>query len=377
MLPLTIVEPALRRETGHFPSIVRSIIETLKHDFAPITIYAHARCTVTIPGTRIVPFFRRRIRRFQSAWLARKLLPREGVVLFSTAHSTDYMGIQWASRLVPAMNATVLLFHHMHYANPKHERRLRNAARRCPNLIIAAPTTATADAVRNEGFTRVHEIPYPHIDTFIDHASGSPDATPTILHPGVPRLDKGLGAIADLAEKFRDEKRDIPIIVQVSLDHWGHQQDDTKAAVDRLRASAYPNLRLIDESPDPTGYASLFKGAICVLPYDRELFKERISGVTLDALRAGCPIVVTSGTWMARLIDQHHAGVCIDDFSPTTIAAAVDTIIADLKGYRARSLAGGDAVRREQHASPLREVLLAATSSRVPASATPTPITPR
>src|SRR6185436_11075505 len=96
---------------------------------------------------------------------------------------------------------------------------------------------------------------------------------------------------------------DIPITVQITPDHYAKYDAGTPADIARLEAVRYPALTLIRETPSPEAYAANFPGSICLQPYDRGEFRDRVSGVTLDALAHGCPVVVTAGTWSAALIE--------------------------------------------------------------------------
>ena len=75
----------------------------------------------------------------------------------------------------------------------------------------------------------------------------------------------------------------------------------------------YPPLTLIRETPSPEEYAANFPGSICLQPYDRAEFRDRVSGVTLDALAHGCPVVATAGTWSAAMIEPFGAGIALAD----------------------------------------------------------------
>jgi len=54
-------------------------------------------------------------------------------------------------------------------------------------------------------------------------------------------------------------------------------------------------------------YSALFRGRSGLQLYSRSDFADRISGVTLDALSHGSPIVTLPRDWMA-LVDEFGAG---------------------------------------------------------------------
>ena len=111
-----------------------------------------------------------------------------------------------------------------------------------------------------------------------------------------------------------------------------HLRDPAPAGLlERLRTSGYPALRLLPDAMEADAYRALFRGAIVLQPHDAATFADRVSGVTLDALAAGAPVITTAGTWMARLVAQDGTGIATDDLGPGT-PEALDAILDDASG---------------------------------------------
>jgi UDP:flavonoid glycosyltransferase YjiC (YdhE family) len=87
------------------------------------------------------------------------------------------------------------------------------------------------------------------------------------------------------------------------------------------------------------------------------LFSDRISGVTLDALSAGSPIVATAGTWTARMVQRFDAGKIIDSTSPEKTLSAIQAIIADYPHYCKNAYAAGQILQQENSAEFLFNTL--------------------
>lgn len=104
---------------------------------------------------------------------------------------------------------------------------------------------------------------------------------------------------------------------------------------------------MAEETLSPEGYAALFPGSICLQLYDRADFRDRVSGVTLDALAHGSPILATAGTWMAKLIEPFGAGVAVEEPTPGNLHRAVTQIIDDYAGFRDRAFNAGQAQARK------------------------------
>ena len=70
---------------------------------------------------------------------------------------------------------------------------------------------------------------------------------------------------------------------------------------------------------------------IVVLPYLPPSFADRTSGLAVDAIYAGTPIVVMGGTWLSALAESLNAGKVVNLPSPTSIARAVYDLVLDIE----------------------------------------------
>lgn len=364
-LPLHIVEPTLSGEAGHCMSLVRALSAAAAqagcHD---ITVWGGRTAATAAwvgPG-QLRAHFHRRWRRLQALALYRQLLRQPGRVLVSTAGSADLVSLDWAARLsgssrIPRNKVT--LFVHWLKVKPGKARLYSAIARRQPDLKILAPTAGVVEFFQTCGFA-AQQVAYP-LDASGDDASTHPAPPPFqhLLVPGAARMDKGFGHIVDLVEAMQQRGLTWPIFVQTSLEHGHHKDQDLAAALARLSACGYPGLVQCNEALDRNRYHALFEGAVVIQPYRATDFEDRVSGVTLDALRAGAPIVVTEGTWMARLVQRHHAGVATSDLSPSGLIHAIETILADHRSFAERARQAASQVLAEHSASGLIQAVLA------------------
>jgi hypothetical protein len=116
--------------------------------------------------------------------------------------------------------------------------------------------------------------------------------------------------------------------------------------------------------PDPLpagAYAASFEGGICVQPYHAQKFADRVSGVTLDALTAGCPVVAVAGTWSARMVERFGAGRVVPDVRPGTLLEAVRAVESRYAEYAAAARRGGLALLEENDARRLYAAIAAET----------------
>ena len=362
--PLHIIEPTLTGPAGHCHSLVRALVDAATASAnetsspAGITVWAGRSALADWPGpARLVAHFSRRWRRLQAYFLLRRLLRQPGRVLISTAGSTDLLLADWAaSGQIPPHK--LFLFVHWLSGKPARARRLLALARRQPHLEILAPTASVVDFFRACGLPAT-QVPYP-LAANVAAPAAAPPAFKHLLVAGGARIDKGFAEVVDLVADLARRGLVWPISVQTSIE-LRHRHDPALAsALARLRGlqSSHPGLVLIDEALSPAGYRALFDGALVLQPYRAADFKDRVSGVTLDALAAGAPVVATDGTWMAGLLRRFGAGVATTDLSAGGLISAIDQVLADHAGFAARARVAAAQVQAEHSARRLIDVVM-------------------
>jgi glycosyltransferase involved in cell wall biosynthesis len=338
-VPLQIVEPTLVDATGHCFSFLHSLCSAAG-DY-PITIWGGRGATLSLPGDVVVKrYFWRRIRRVQAWWLYRALLRRPGRIFVSTAGRSDLLLLDLASR-DPIAPGKVHLYVHWIRASPSKKRQLARLAARQPEIGILAPTETVCATFRAAGFGNVRLVPYPVAPTVAASTNDSVPAFRHVLYAGAARSDKGFAKVVAFVELLAKRKQSIAVRLQTSAQHYDKMDKSVIDGIERLRAIAYPLLGRYDSTLSSADYGELFGGAICLQPYSRLDFADRISGITLDALRHGCPIVAPSGTWMARVAEEFGAGVVVEDTTPDLLLDAVNKLMAHYADYHRRALAAG------------------------------------
>lgn len=121
------------------------------------------------------------------------------------------------------------------------------------------------------------------------------------------------------------------------------------AALQRTVATV-PNLNYLGATSSDGVLDHLRRAGVFVLPSANEPW----GNVLIAAIRLGVPVVVTRSAVLAKLIDEHGAGVVVDDGSPAQIAAAVHHILdaAMIASYRSRARTLGQrrfSDRQSQH----------------------------
>jgi glycosyltransferase involved in cell wall biosynthesis len=207
------------------------------------------------------------------------------------------------------------------------------------------------------GFAHARVVPYPITPN--SSGPGSPDTGfRHFLFAGAAREDKGFDKIVDLIQLLKQTDSQLPFVLQSSSDLQNKQSEKTQSDLQRLGMIGYGYLHQYPSTLNHDEYIGLYAGGICFQPYNVTDFTDRISGVTLDALSAGCPVVTIAGTWMARTVERFNAGVVIADTAPAEMIGAAQRILADYAAYRANALRAGETLQRENNALHLFDVLV-------------------
>ena len=348
---IQVVEPTLESFAGHCYSLVASLCRATD---APMDIWAargaesfdfRAECLVH-------PFFRRRIRLFQQLGLYRRLIRRDSPIVITTARRSDLILLNLVAPGRLSRNQVFLYFHWFR-ESPKRLRLLQKIAARQPNLVIFGTTASVVDLFQRAGFQYADLLPYPAPPAA---ALDSEVAFRRLLYAGAARRDKGFRQVVDMVALLAQRGERIPVTVQVSPEHFGKYDMGTIEDIKRLRGIGYAHLDIVDRTLAPEEYAALFPGSICLQPYDRADFRDRVSGVTLDALAQGCPVITTAGTWMAAQIESPKAGVALQSITAESLLDAAKAIIPSYAGFRASALDAAWARNRETW-TPLTRLL--------------------
>jgi hypothetical protein len=345
---LNIIEPTLNSYTGHCYSLVETIAQAAPVD--QVRIWAGRESAKFWQGRgQIEPYFFRSIRKFQSYFLFRRLLTKPGKILLSTAGTSDLVLLKLAAQGTIPENKVYLYVHWLGAKASKAEK-LAKIAKQQPNLEVLCATASTTSFFKNLGF-RSSSVAYPMANAAIK--TQPEQQFRHLLFAGAARLDKGFEHITALVEDLARAQSSWPIWVQASSTHQARHEPEILAQIERLRQSGYAKLRLLENTLSPNDYQAMFSGAISIQPYSASDFEDRVSGVTLDALSAGCPVVVTANTWLGRVVMKHNAGVATNDLSPLGLKIAVEAVLRDYAGYSRRAATAGQLLRRQHSAAEM------------------------
>ena len=163
-----------------------------------------------------------------------------------------------------------------------------------------------------------------------------------------PRWSGASPLVVAMLGNARDEKGWVELIAAIQvLAAQGRAQEfkfviqanDPDAAcaraLSRMGNELDVYIELRTDPLDPAAYATLLASSdIVVLPYWRSIYEARTSGVLVEALSAGKPVICTEATWLSDQIDPSR-GRWVKDRNPADLARQLWEMRADYDRYAA------------------------------------------
>jgi len=349
-----IIEPTLVSDAGHCSTVVQSLCAAGEGLRFCVWVGRGAQLSwPQNPNVEIRPYFSRRLRRMQAALLYWRLLRRDARVVITTAGRTDLvlLNMVWRTPIPPGR---VFLYFHQLRLNPRKEASLRRLSRNQPNLMLMCTTEEIEKTVKRCGFpSTMVVLPLP---------THSTDKEPSarfrhVLIAGAARSDKGFHIAVDLIGYLAAEEALLPVSIQTSGDHYGRHDEMTQAALSRLKDVRYQLLTILPDTLARPDYIGLFRGAICLQPYDRAEYADKLSGITLDAFIAGAPVITLSRTWMAKMVEQFEAGVVVDEPTGKALYGAIQLVCNTYERYSSNAAHAGRSLKKQDQWASLIDML--------------------
>jgi|CXWL01.1.fsa_nt_gi glycosyltransferase involved in cell wall biosynthesis len=355
METIHIVEPTLTTEIGHCYSFINSLCLASRDVHLSLWVNRVASVSFNNSNVQIKQHFYRKIRRLQCYFLYKNLLRSPDKLFISTASVSDLLLLNWAAHGIVREKKAYLYFHWLNMSERKFSR-LKKLAQQQPHLEILGPTASVVHVFKEAGFKNAHLVPYPVASQRLNISEHK--QFEALLYAGAARQDKGITHVVDLLKHINNLGLQIPFKLQNSGNHHGEYDAATQADMQRLDKINYPYLQCISETLSAKEYDYQFSGAICIQLYNPTLFADRISGVTLDALSAGSPIVTTADSWIARMVKRFDAGLVVENPAPETVLEAIQKIMADYTHYQKNAIGASLTLQRENSAEFLFETLI-------------------
>lgn len=358
---LRVIEPNLTGHSGHYAEFVRGLAARAGGEFGAIEVLASTRAAGALddlPRIRFRGAFGARGSHGSEAAALREALEAGDPFLVLTAHAVHAPLLAWLARgrrRAGLRNAR--LYFHWRERGALDRAMVAAAPRVREEAVAIAPTAPTAAFLRAQGWRRVAEVPYPMLAPATLPEAG---AFRHLLVAGAARVNKGLALVAELAEVLGREGDSTPLLVQTTPKRRsGRRGTQEETLLARLARSGAPGLAASDEAPGATAYGARFEGALVLAPYDPAHFADNVSGVVLDALLRGAPVIASEGSWPGRMVERFGAGALLRERTGTALARAVRDVLADWEGATARARAAAPVLAAEHDPVHLVRVLRA------------------
>ena len=322
---LQIIEPNLVGASGHYSEFVRAVRSRADGTFSTIEVMcsreARPGSLESMPGLRFDRRFGGHASRL-TEWTTLRECCRSGdPFLVLTAKANDALLLAAAGAPAGGLEHARLFFHWREDSLAKVA--IAQACRAVRKRALAiAPTHATATFLRATGWARVCDVPYPAIAPEAPFPAGP---LRHLLVAGAARMNKGIDLVADLAARLARRGDGVGLLVQTTgKRRTGGRGDRESAAIAAIGQSRIRGLRRDPRAPDRAEYAERFRGALVLTPYDPVKFADNVSGIALDALLHGAPVVATAGSWQAHLVERFGAGTVMRRWDGDSLEAAVD-----------------------------------------------------
>jgi len=165
--------------------------------------------------------------------------------------------------------------------------------------------------------------PIPHTGGGTGAGDPAPGGGPAlkVVSLGNARVEKGLVELIDAIRVINGVGRgsQFEFVLQVN-----DAEPALSTVLQSFASERHPNVTLVTEALSSQDYHHLLSSAgLVALPYHRGTYEARTSGVFVEALAAGKPVICTSDTWMCDQLDGVGAGLTVIDRDPEDLVRAL------------------------------------------------------
>ena len=188
--------------------------------------------------------------------------------------------------------------------------------------------------------------PSPRIAPFEPLKKTAPKESVTFACLGPARFEKGIDVMQAAIKRHLAANPNSParFVIQWNapiLDEHGVLYNPDPD----LRADS--RVAFIEKSMSSEEYDAVVAATdVMLLPYRRASYFARISGVAVEAVTAGIPLIYTYDTWNADLVDECGAGIGVGDGDVAALSEAIGEMAKGYTTYRSKALSRATEARR-------------------------------
>lgn len=218
--------------------------------------------------------------------------------------------------------------------------------------VLCTDSTRLATEYEHLSGLRPDVFPSPRVAPFLENPRPAPDHTQPIVMSclGPARFEKGIDILQDAIKLYlqKPATRPVKFVIQWNapiLDETGQLYEPDPALV------SHPAVELLTRSMSSEEYEQAVAGAdVMLLPYRRASYFARISGVAVEAVTAGMPVIYTNDTWCEDLVTSVGEGLGARDGDVADLARVITETVENFDAMQARA-AGRVALARNAHSA--------------------------
>jgi glycosyltransferase involved in cell wall biosynthesis len=233
-------------------------------------------------------------------------------------------------------------------------------------IILAAHADPVAEHCCRATGHKCHLMPLPFaggVDDLPANGRAIGDAGISFAYLGVAGLTKGV----DLLVKAVDEQADllrtgvIRFIIQIQCNvHMPNAEVENLRSRLSEQAARMAGIRLVTRSLVPDEYyREIDMSDVVIIPHRAEYYRCALSGIFADALARGKPVIVSDGTYMAKVLRQHGAGLLFPEGDAHGLSDAIRVAVLRIGELREKAFSARKAWRDIHNPGRYIDALLA------------------
>ena len=211
-------------------------------------------------------------------------------------------------------------------------------------VALVTDSTLLANEYSRRTGLRYDVFPIPHLPEALSCHTVSPrDSSRSlqVVFLGMARLEKGIDILSQAIPYLDQDVRANKLKFVIQCGGLGHEPEifGVVKQLEALQVQYGPAITLIQRSLETKEYYNLLiESDIVLIPYRKQAFYAKTSGIFTEALAAAKPVVVTNGTWMSAQLEHYNSGVTFEDGDPVNLANSIRYICTNFEQEKAKAI---------------------------------------
>jgi glycosyltransferase involved in cell wall biosynthesis len=208
-------------------------------------------------------------------------------------------------------------------------------------ILLVVPTKALSENIKKVFGVELPVMPHPST-TFSDDKvlkliaqndlkiQNTKNEYLNIIFPGGVRLDKGIHITADIVSNaYKNTNIKIKNIVRLAGNK--RVEKSLQQYVDKIKNS---DCTIVSGDMNDKQFSDFLKsGDVAILPNQPPVSLERTSGLLIDLLYLGVPVIVSDGTWLSEIVNRYKIGIVVYGQSYIDYNEAINELVGNYDSY--------------------------------------------